>query len=455
MNQTLELSDFQTQTLELPETFDLFLGGGRGGAKSHTMAFLALRHCEQYKEKARILYIRQTYRGLADFEQICLDLFGQLYGKSARYNASENIWRMPGGGYLELGQLQSVKDYQKYQGRSFTLLLVDEAGQYGVPTMLDKLRSNLRGPKSMPIRMVVAANPGGPGHHWIAQRYVFKSAKPFTPFHEERSGRKWVYAPSTYKDNPFIDQAEYRKQLEASSPTDQELLRAWLEGDWSVARGAFFASVIEESRNAIDPVKKIPYGWRTFLAHDYGSSAPSVTYVITESPGQAIGDTFYPRGSYLVLDELATNVPDDINEGMGYTVPVLAERIKEMCRKWGIRPDGVADDACFSKHGHSAGSIANEFQKEGVYFRRAKKGDRKSGWETMRRLLQDAGKPDKPGLYVSRGCEYFWSTVPFIGRDPNNVEDLDTRAADHAADAIRYGVNHGPSKTESIRLGVI
>ena len=448
----IELSEFQQRVCEIPEQFDLFLGGGRGGAKSFTMAILALRHAEQYREKARILYIRQTYRGLADFEQECLDLFGRIYGTSATYNASENTWRFPGGGYMELGQLHSPKDYLKYQGRSFTLLLVDEGGQYSTPNMLDKLRSNLRGPKDMPIRTVIAANPGGSGHNWLARRYVFKDAGPWKPFHEEQSGRKWVYAPSTYKDNPFIDQNEYRQQLEASSPSDPELLRAWLEGDWTVSRGAYFGSVLSESRNAIEPIDRVPWNWRAFLAHDYGSSAPSVTYIMAESPGGHIGKLFFPRGSYLLIDELATNVPDDLNTGLGYTVPVLSERIKEMCSRWNIRAEGVADDAIFSKHGSQSGSIGEEFRREGVYFFPARKGSRIAGWQTLRRLMQDAGKPDKPGLYVSRGCEYFWSTVPFIGRDVNNAEDLDTRAADHAADAVRYGVAYEPPHVQSYKL---
>jgi hypothetical protein len=57
----------------------------------------------------------------------------------------------------------------------------------------------------------------------------------------------------------------------------------------------------------------------------------------------------------------------------------------------------------------------------------------------MRRLLQDAGKPDVPGLYVARHCEYFFATVPYLGRDPKRVEDVDSRGPDHAADAVRYG----------------
>lgn len=449
----IELSDFQQRVCEIPEQFDIFLGGGRGGAKSFTMAILALRHCEQYKEKARVLYIRQTYKGLSDFENLTREIFGQLYRKSASYNQTEHVWRLPNGGYIEMGQLESPRDYDKYQGRSFTLLLIDEAGQYATPELLDRLRSNLRGGKDMPLRIVTAANPGGVGHHWIAKRYVFKNA-PWKPYDEENSGRKWVYAPSRYTDNPFIDQDEYLGQLKASCPTDEELLRAWIDGDWSVARGAFFASVIEESRNAVDPWESIPFyrsgfgrsaikKWEHWLAHDYGSSAPSVTYIMLRSPGAEVAGQYYPKDSIIVIDELATSDPIALNEGLGYTVPHLAEHITEMCDRWDIKAEGVADDAIFAKHGSQAGSISDEFKRAGVYFRKAHKADRKSGWEKMRRLLQDAGKPDKPGLYVARNCEYFWATVPYLGRDPRNTEDLDTRAADHAADSVRYGISGG------------
>jgi hypothetical protein len=93
----------------------------------------------------------------------------------------------------------------------------------------------------------------------------------------------------------------------------------------------------------------------------------------------------------------------------------------------------------YSKQGSSAGSIADEFRKNGVYFLPAKKGDRRTGWEIMRRMLQDAGKPDKPGLYIGRNCEYFWSTVPYLARDPRKADDVDTRGPDHAADSCRYG----------------
>jgi hypothetical protein len=290
--------------------------------------------------------------------------------------------------------------------------------------------------------MVIGANPGGVGHHWLARRYVFR-APPWTPFLEEKSGREWIYAPSTYRDNEEIDQEQYRKQLESACPTDKELLRAWTDGDWSVSRGAYFADVLEESRNAVEVFAEVPktHGvrWDTWLAHDYGSSAPAVTYLMARSPGAELGGRFFPRDSIVVLGERAIYRPDNLNLGLGWTASKTAEDLVAWCTEWGVRAQGVADDACFSRTGH-ASTIADEFSRAGVTFWPARKADRISGWQKMKRLLADAGKPDKPGLYVSRSCEYFWATAPYLARDVRRVEDLDSSGPDHGCDAMRYGL---------------
>lgn len=435
----LKVSPFQSRAMRVPEEFDLFLGGGRGGGKSFVMALLCLRHAEQYGDRARMLFIRRSYAGLRDFELTSREVFGMAYGTGYSYNAGEHLFRLPTGATLELGQLESHTCYQKYQGRSVTMLLTDEAGQYAAPDLLDLLRSNLRAPKGIPVRMVVAANPGGPGHHWLANRYVF-AGSPWEPFLEAKSGRQWVYAPSTFAENPFMDSNAYRQQLMSSCPEDDELLRAWLEGDWAIARGAYFSSVIAENRNAVDNWEAVPKGWDVYLAHDFGSTAPSVTYLVARSPGETGPDgRFYPRDSLVLIDELATARRGDYNKGLGWTVPTLAEEIKAMAKTWNVRPQGVADDAIFAKTGSGAGSIADEFRHAGIYFLPAKKADRITGWQVMRRLLADAGKPDVPGLYVARRCWYWWATVPTLARDTRRVEDVDSSGPDHAADASRYG----------------
>ena len=41
---------------------------------------------------------------------------------------------------------------------------------------------------------------------------------------------------------------------------------------------------------------------------------------------------------------------------------------------------------------------------------------------------------------MSRACSYFWSTVPYLARDPRRPDDVDSRGADHGADACRYAL---------------
>jgi hypothetical protein len=144
----LKISPFQERVLAIPEDIDIFLGGGRGGGKDYAIALLILRHVEQYRERARILYVRQSYKGLADFELVCRELFGQVYGAAARYNGADHVWRFPNGAYFEMGQLESHADYTKYQGRSFTLLIVSEAGQYATPDLLDLRRRSSIGARA-------------------------------------------------------------------------------------------------------------------------------------------------------------------------------------------------------------------------------------------------------------------------------------------------------------------
>ena len=321
------------------------------------------------------------------------------------------------------------------------MLMVDEAGQYADPVLLDMMRSNLRGPKQVPIRMVVAANPGGPGHHWIAKRYVFQDA-PWKAFRETKSKREWVYAPSTFAGNNLIDREQYNDQLQSACPDDPELLRAWIFGDWSVVRGAYFASCLEESRNAIAPWTALPDDdWDFYLSHDFGSAAPSVTYLFAQSPGSIHEGKFYPRGSLVIVDELAAVKKDNLNAGLGWNVAITAEAIRrDLCAKWDVAASGVADDAIFARNGATAGSIAEEFQANAVYFSPAKKADRITGWSKMRRMLADAAKLDRAGLYISRSCDYFWATVPYLARDQKRIEDVDTTGPDHAADAVRYGL---------------
>ncbi len=45
---TIAPTPFQRRVLLIPEEYDLFLGGGRGGGKSYSFIFMAIRHAEQH-----------------------------------------------------------------------------------------------------------------------------------------------------------------------------------------------------------------------------------------------------------------------------------------------------------------------------------------------------------------------------------------------------------------------
>ncbi len=109
-----------------------------------------------------------------------------------------------------------------------------------------------------------------------------------------------------------------------------------------------------------------------------------------------------------------------------------------MCNRWRIKAKGAADDAYLAKSGYSLSSVADEFTHKGFYFQTAKKADRITEWQFMRRMLADVGKVDTPGLYISRGCTYFWDTLPYLARDLKRGEVLDSSGQDHVADACHY-----------------
>lgn len=475
---TLEVSEFQGRLLDQPEDVNLALTGGRGGAKTRAAALMALAHLGHYGPTAAVLWLRRSHPGVRDAASQLLETFNEALGRRGyRYNSNDGLFRLAGGGTLELNQLSAASDYWKFQGRSFSMIVVDEAQQYSTPGLLDKLRSNLRGPAGVPTRLLLLANPGDTGHAWIAKRHATR--EPWKPYSEdwlegEAGPRRWLTCPSTYRDNPFLDSEAYARELAAACADDPELLRAWLDGDWSVIRGAYFADVLGD-HNVIpewpsdlfrrfredgcpdyrhDDVGRVRFtGDPSFyLALDYGSAAPSVCYLLMRSGGLTVGDRYFRPGSILALDEVALAHDSDPTEGLHLTIPEQAREFLDLAARWGVPPLGCADDACFADTGHAAGTIADEFKKAGLRLFPAGKGGRVAGWQRLRSLLQGAATPDRPGLFLSRRCRYAWQTLPYLMRSPTRREDVDTTGPDHGGDSLRYGCGWERPKGYAVHL---
>lgn len=439
---------YQAAILNVPEQWNLMLAGGRGGGKSFAAVLLVLRHVEKYGRAARPLVLRETHKAIQEFEDELDRLLGLAYRGMHRHNRADHVFRLPNGAVIECGQLDRPDSYRKYQGRSFTLLVVEEFGNVRERRWVDLLKSNLRAEEGIPLREIRTANPGGPQHAYIHMNWI-SAAPAWHPF--DLDGERWVTCPSTYTDNPHLDHDDYERRIRAACGQDEALARAWLAGDWNISRGAFFAGVLSEQHHMLPAAWHHPLGkgsgWRPFIAMDWGSAAPSVAYLCLQAPGhlaitdpdpERTGSMTLPKDSLILHDEVASVDPYDPNLGLNWPPSKLAEAIKEMCGRWGVpHVQGVGDDA----YG-LADSLLNTLRGCGVHLVRPKK-ERVSGWASMRQLLHSARERDgRPGMWISERCRYFWQTVPHLQRDPLRPEDMMSDGPDHAADAARYAVMH-------------
>jgi hypothetical protein len=431
---------FQRKVLSIPETWNVALLGGRGGGKTVAACQRALRHLRKYEDAARVLVLRENYKGLKQIEEVMTAMLVAAFGRAVSPNRQDHAVRIKGFGSVEFGQLDGPSDVNKYQGREVTMLIIDEAGLLREWRWVQLVKSNLRAAEGIPLSTVMTGNPGGAQHAHLHKNFI-SVALPWTPF--EYEGEKWVTCPSTLEDNPHIDREDYKRKLTAAVSGDADLLRAWLNNDWNVNRGAFWAGSLDEKVHMLprDLWFDITRAWLPRISMDHGTSAPCVTLFGGICPGDVRGVT---KGTLVVFDEVSTHDPEDLNRGLGWPPGKVAEAIKERCAEWQMHPQGTADDATGLLGPQD--TLLQMYQRDfGISFSKPTKGSRVGGWATIRGLLNNVTENNgRPGLLISSRCTYLWSTMPQIQRDPRRMEDLDTSGPDHGCDALRYMVNSEP-----------
>lgn len=226
----------QTWALRCPID-DLLYGGARGGGKGIFLILDWLRHAAKCKGKARGLILRKYLTDLKDF---IAETQKYLPRVGWTWRQQDKQWVGPDGSVLNLGYLEREQDAEGQQGWNLSYLAMDEAGQHATPYAIDLLRACLRLTGVPEHLLRLTANPGGPGHKWLKERYV-DPAPPSEPHSGElvlpggeRVTFTRVFIPARLRDNPLCDTAEYRKNLFLSAGGRDWLVKAWLEGDWNV-----------------------------------------------------------------------------------------------------------------------------------------------------------------------------------------------------------------------------
>ena len=251
----------------------MFFGGARGGGKTDgVLGKWALKE-RRYGKDFNAIAFRRTTVSSEDAIERSKQIFRPL---GARWNAAKLIWRMPHGGRISFKYLESVKDAEEYQGRNLSDAWVEEAGQYPLPEPIDMLFGALRSAAGVPEQLILTGNPGGAGQHWIKGRYQLHPfpAQPQVVRRTLPDGavHRMAVIPSRLTDNKIMlaRSSSYASRLHLVG--SKELVRAWLEGDWSAVPGAFF-DCWQQSRHVVQRFQ-IPDTWLRFAAMDWGSAAP-------------------------------------------------------------------------------------------------------------------------------------------------------------------------------------
>lgn len=427
---------------------EVFFGGARGGGKTDgVLGKWALKE-QRYGPAFNAIMFRRTTVSSEDAIERSKDIFKPLGGK---FNESKLIWRMPNGGRVAFAYLDSVKDAEEYQGRNVTDAWVEEAGQYPDPSPIDRLFGVLRSAGGVPVQLILTANPGGAGQHWIAERYGLIPF-PLGPKVVQRklpngSVHKMAVIPSRITDNRVLLHGDpgYIDRLHLVG--SEALVKAWLEGDWSAIEGAFFDKW--SARNVVSPFV-IPDDWLRFRAFDWGYASPfSVGWWAIATDSHPVIDaagkrTQIPRGSLVRYREWYGCKPGSPNVGIRLETEPVGRGILE--REAGEKISySVADPSIFSEDGGPA--RAEVFARLGVHFRpadnsRIGRNGAMGGWDEMRQRI--AGEAGVPMLYVFSSCRDFIRTVPVLQHDLMKAEDLDTKSEDHIADEARYACMSRP-----------
>lgn len=449
----------------------MFFGGARGGGKTDgVLGKWALKE-QRYGAKFNAIMFRRTTVSSEDAIERSKDIFKPLGGK---FNESKLIWRMPNGGRVAFAYLDSIKDAEEYQGRNVTDAWVEEAGQYPDPTPIDRLFGVLRSSAGVPVQLILTANPGGAGQHWIAARYNLipfpQGPNVVTRQLSNGEAHRMAVIPSRITDNRVLLHGDpgYINRLHLVGSA--ALVRAWLEGDWSAIEGAFFDKW--SSRNVVTPFD-IPPDWLRFRSFDWGYAKPfsagwwavagdehrvagNVAGVGGSHHGAGgvqsphVGNITIPRGALIRYREWYGCQPDKPDTGLRLETELVGRGILEREPSGEKITYGVADPSIFSEDGGPARSEI--FGRLKLHYRpadnkRIGKNGAMGGWDEMRQRI--AGIDGVPMLYVFSSCRDFLRTVPTLQHDPMKAEDLDTSSEDHIADEARYACMSRPWTPEA------
>ena len=221
------------------DCLEALYGGAGGGGKTDALLMAALQYVHVPGYSALILR-RDTMR--LSLPKAILDRSREwLANSDAKWNEQKKTWRFPTSGApatIQFGYIDNPQDKFRYASAEFQLIIWEELTEFrlsedeGNPYLF--MFSRLRKPTSLnvPLRVLSATNPGNIGHAWVKRRFVPAEWKFSDPAEVVSSPGGRYFIPARVRDNPAINEEEYRGTLSHLPPIARTRI---MDGDWNVA----------------------------------------------------------------------------------------------------------------------------------------------------------------------------------------------------------------------------
>lgn len=455
----------QTVFLSCP-IYEALYEGTRGSQKTDTLIMDFAQHVGVGHGRAwRGILFRQSYKQLSDIVDRTKKWYYQIF-PGARFNAADFRWIFQDGEELLLRYMDSPDDYWSYHGHQYVWIGWEELTNWSSRECYDSMKACCRSSdENIPRKYRATCNPWGPGHNWVKDYFI--TPAPAGKIIENEYGQQRVRIHGSVYENKILLNADpdYIKNLE--SIEDENKKKAWLYGSWDITAGGALDDVWNSRYHVIKRFR-IPHTWIVDRSFDWGSSRPFCVSWWAESDGSEVmladGTVkSFPRGTIFNIYEYY-GWTGKANEGCRMLASDIAENIKEIessldflsiigARK--VRP-GPADASIYNAE--TGVSIAAQMGDVKWVPCDKRPGSRVAGLERVRTYLKNAvpnkdGTPnEEPGLYVFQNCYNFIRTVPVLGRDERNPDDVDTNAEDHVFDTLRYRIMSRKNEGRVIKL---
>jgi phage terminase large subunit len=388
----------------------ILYGGAMGGGKSYWLRWTLVYLLVSWYVKTGLTGIVvglfcENYPTLADrhLSKIKFE-FPSWLGSYNQQSHNFTLKKEYGGGTIAFRNLDNLSDYKSAE---FAAIAIDELTN-DLEDVFTHLRTRLRWTGIPEPKFIAGTNPGGIGMNWVKKIWIDKEFDK-----NEKEADKFCFIKAKVDDNPYIDPS-YILSLDS---LPEKLRRAYREGDWDSFEGQYFTEWSRD-HHVVAPYK-IPDSWKKLRTIDVGghNGITCCYWIAIDYDGKAhVYREYY--GTQRDADEHAENIVK-LSEGEDYAYTVI-------------------DSSAFDKIGMPE-SIAEVYYRHGVEKFVPSSKNRIAGWNFMHQYLRwDEDTPPKMVFFDT--CLNAIRTIPTLVFDELHPDDVNSKGEDHAADAIRYGL---------------